>query len=218
VTTVRRLALALAAAGWLGAPPPAAAQVWSFAGADGALERVHFHATGPGVAEALSGYLAEGRGGVSLGPVSLLAAYGQGHLTPDSGGAAARDLVTGSVLLAARPTSWLRLAAGPSLCAYSVATTVERWVHWEVHARLTGPVIVGTLRAHAEGWVALASSVNAGAGAGGAAGGEAGLTVLVPRTPLWARFAYVVDQARLENDARTETLERVVLSVGLGAR
>ncbi len=197
---------------------PAAAQIWSAAGFDAAVARVHFHGSGSGLSESLSGFLAEGRGSVQLGPVTVRAAYGQGHLTADSATAAPRDLVAGSLFLATSPAPWLTVAAGPHLVAYSVAGTTERWVHWEAHARFRGPIIVGTLRAHAEGWLSLASSVNADAGAGTAGGGEAGLTMRIPRTALWARFAYVVDQARLKNGARSETLEGVVLGVGLGAR
>lgn len=197
---------------------PAAAQMAGALGADGALARVHLHASGAGVSEALSGVVLEGQGRIALGPVTLQASYAQGHLVADRGGAAPRDLVAGGLALAARPAPWLTIAAGPQLRAYAAAGTTERWVLWKAGARLAGPVIVGTLRAHAEAWLALASSVNTDLGAGGARGGEAGLTLQVPRTPLWARFAYVVDQARMRNNARIETLESVVLSVGLGAR
>ncbi len=213
---LRRAAFVVAA---LAAPlQPAAAQVWGTLGADGALARVHLHASGSGIGEALSGVAAEGQGRIQLGALVVQATYAQGHLAADSGAAAARDLVQASLAVAARPLPWLAVAAGPQLRAYAAAGATERWVFWKVSARAAGPVIFGTLRAHAEGWIALASSVNTALGAGGARGGEAGLTMLVPHTALWARFAYVVDQARMKNGARIETLESVVLSVGLGVR
>jgi hypothetical protein len=211
-----RAAVVLAA---LAAPwRPAAAQVWGRLGADGALARVHLHASGSGIAETLSGVVAEGQGRVQLGSFVVQATYAQGRLAADSGAAAARDVVQASLAVAARPLPWLTVAAGPLLRAYAAAGTTERWVFWRARARAAGPVIFGTLRAHAEGWIALASSVNTDLGAGGARGGEAGLTMLVPNTALWARFAYVVDQARMKNGARIETLESVVLSIGLGVR
>lgn len=212
-----RLGAALAACLLL-APCGAAAQVWNDVGVDGTVARVHLRASGSGIGEALSGFVAEGRGSVRLGAVALVAAYAQGHLAADSGAAAGRDLVDGTLLVAARPTPWLTVAAGPHARAYTAAGTTERWVLWEAHARFASPIIVGTLRAHAEGWLALASSVNAAAGAAGAGGAEAGLTMLVPGTALWARFAYVVDLARMKGGVRTETLEGVILSIGFGAR
>ncbi len=218
MSTPRPSLAALAAALLLCHPLPSAAQILSTAGFDAAVARVHFHGSGSGIGESLSGFAAEGRASVLIGPVTVRAAYGQGHLVADSAAAVPRDLVAGSLFLSASPAPWLVVAAGPRLIAYAASGTTERWVHWEAHARFRGPIIVGTLRAHAEGWLALASSVNAAAGAGSAGGGEAGLTMLIPHTALWARFAYVVDQARLKTGARSETLESVVLGVGLGAR
>jgi hypothetical protein len=208
---------ALVLAGAL-ATAPLAAQVSRFAGTDAGAYRVRFHSAWQGGGEALSGFAVGGQTRLVVGHVSLEASYAQGRLTADTGAAAARDLVDGSLALVVRPTHWLALKAGPHLRAYVAPGGTERWVLWEARARGESAIIPGVLQAHVEGWIAVASEVNVAPGAAGAHGGEAGLTLRLAQSPFWARLSYAVDRARMANDARTETVEAVFLGVGFGGR
>ncbi len=210
-TRVCCLALVLAAAA-----RPLAAQPHVTADAEAA--RVHFRSMTPLGEERSSGVVAGARARVSLGLVSLEASYAQGRLSADTGIAPSRDLVDGSLLVAVRPTPWLALRAGPQLRAYVAPGGTERWVLWEGRVRVEAPILADVLAADVEGWLALSSGVNADPGASGAAGGQGGLTFHVAHTPLWLRLSYAVDQEKMKNGVRTESLEAVALTVGLGGR
>ena len=197
---------------------PLAAQVPRFLGLDLQVSRPRFQSTSPGGGEMLSGLVAGGRVRVVLRPVSLDLSYSQGRLTADTGSAAARDIVEGSLFLSARPVPWLALKAGPHLRAFAAPGGTERWVLWEGRAHVEAPIVPGEWMAYVEGWVAVASSVNVDPGAAGARGAEAGLTIKLPHSPLWGRLAYVVDQAQLKNGARTESVQSVVLAIEFGGR
>jgi hypothetical protein len=197
---------------------PLRAQVLQHLSLDAGVFRLHFRSAASGVGETLSGLAAVGRARFFVGSVSLETSYSQGHLVADTGTAIARDMVDGSAFLAVRPLSWLALKAGPHLRAYVAPGSTERWVMWEAHAHVDGSIIPGMLDANVEGWMAVGSAVNVDPGARGARGGQAGLILRLWRSPLWARLTYVVDQAKLKNDARTETVEAVLFAVGLGGR
>jgi hypothetical protein len=212
---VRASAAALVLAALL-APAPLAAQVERRAGFEALVTRTHFASSGPGGAEAMSGIVAGGRARLALGPLALSASYDQGRLLADSGSAAPRDLVDGAVMLGVRPVPWLTVGAGPHLRAYTNAGGTERWVLWQARVGAEAPLIPGAVDAEAGVWVAAGITANTTPGASDARGADAGLTVHLPRSPLWARLAYTVDRARLQQGARTETLESVVLSAGFG--
>lgn len=203
---------------------PIAAQVPRYLGGDLGISWPQFQSASPGGGAKLSGLVAGGRLRVDLRPVSFELSYSQGRLAADTGGAPARDIVEGSLFLTARPLPWLALKAGPHLRAYAAPGGTERWVLWEGRAHADAPIIEGQWLAYGEVWVAVASSVNVSSGASGARGAEAGLTLKLPQSPkllqspLWVRLAYVVDQARLKNNAGTESLQSVVLAIGLGGR
>jgi hypothetical protein len=197
---------------------PGAAQIPRYLGLDLGISRPRFQSASPLGGEQLSGLVAGGRLRIVLRPVSFDVAYSQGRLTADTGSAPARDIVEGSLFLTVRPVPWLALKAGPHLRAYAAPGGIERWVLWEGRAHADAPIFDGQWLAYGELWIAAASSVNVSPGADGARGAEAGLTLKLPRSPLWARLAYVVDQARLKNGARTESVQAVVLAVGLGGR
>jgi hypothetical protein len=197
---------------------PLAAQALRYVGGDAGVARVRLKSAWPGGGETLSGVAAQGQARLILGPVSLEVSYAQGRLSADTGAGGSSDLVDGSVFVALRPVSWLAVKGGPHLRAYVAPSGTERWVMWESRVRAEGPIIAGTLFAHVEGRLALSSSVNVAPGASGARGGEAGLTLRGPQSPLWARLAYVVEQAQLVGNARTETVEAVMLGIGIGGR
>lgn len=213
--TLRALSLAL---GCAFAAAPLAAQVPRYLGADAGLSRVRFRSTMAGGNEVLTGVVAGGQARARLGRFAVEAAYAQGRLSADTGLATERDLVDGSIFLAARPLPWLVVRAGPHARAYvASAGGTERWMHWEGRVRAEGVIVPGMLQVHLEGALALSSDVNVPPGASGARGGEVGLTLRPPQSQVWVRLGYAVDQATVKNGARSETVEMVVLSVGFGA-
>ncbi|HXY19076.1 MAG TPA: hypothetical protein VEH83_03695 [Gemmatimonadales bacterium] len=198
---------------------PAAAQLPQFLGSvDLGIARQHFQSAYPGGAESLAGALMYGQVGISVNPVAVDVSYAQGRLASSTASAAARSVVEASVMVSGRVTPWLLLKAGPHLRAYSAPGSTERWAMWELHAHADEPVITGVLAAYLEGWVAFTSSANVDPGASGARGGEAGVTMRIPGSLFWARLGYAVDRSSLKGGARTEALQSVLVSIGLGGR
>jgi hypothetical protein len=197
---------------------PAAAQLPRYLGVDVGVSSASFQSTAPGGGEKLSGFAGVGHWRIVLRPVSIDVAYAQGRLSADTGSAVPRALVEGSVFATYRPVPWFALKTGPHVRAFAATGGTERWMLWEGRAHADAPLLDGEWQAYGELWVALASSVNVTPGAGGARGAEAGLTLKLPRSPVWARLAYAVDQMRLKNDARTESLQSVALTLGFGGR
>lgn len=199
---------------------PLAAQVRRYLDGEAEVSRARFRSAVPGRSEALSGIAVGIRAFTTGRIVSLEASYAQGRLTASVGSGPSRTLVDGSVRAVAHPVPWLALKVGPHLRAYATSGGTERWVLWEYRARAETPLVAPTLplRAYLELWTALASSVNAAPGAAGARGGAVGMVWRPPRSPLRLRLSYVVDQEKMSNGARTEALEAVVLTVGLGDR
>jgi hypothetical protein len=140
----------------------------------------------------------------------------EGRLQPLVGAAAQRDLVQATLFVGARPLPWLELSAGPVVRAYVTDSASERWVLWQGRARVEAPIVAGSLASYAELWRTLASDVSLGPGAGRVQGGEAGVMFWPPETRFWVRLAYRVDDALVGNTARSETVEAVLVSVGVG--
>jgi hypothetical protein len=199
---------------------PLAAQALRFFDAEADVSRARFRSETPGRNENLSGIVVGVRAHTAGRLLSLEASYAQGRLSADAASGPSRSVVDGSVLLTSRPLPWLTFKVGPQLRAYAAPGGTERWVLWEYRARADTPIISPalSLRAHVELWVALASSVNVDPGASGARGGEAGMVWRLPHSPFWLRLSYSVDQETMKNNARTEALEAVVLTIGLGGR
>ena len=199
---------------------PLAAQGPRFVDVEADLSRARFRSAVPGRGEALSGLVLGVRARTSFRAVSLEASYAQGRLSAGEGSGPSRSVVDGSLFVSTLPVPWLTLKAGPQLRAYVAPGGTERWVMWEFRARAETPIASPalSLRAHVEVWAALVSSVNADPGAAGARGGQAGMVMGLPRSPLWLRLSYAVDQVKMKDNARTEALEAVVLTIGLGGR
>jgi hypothetical protein len=138
----------------------------------------------------------------------------EGRLQPVVGPGAQRDLVQGTVFVGARPLPWLELSAGPVVRAYVTDSASERWVLWQARARVDAPIVAGSVASYAELWRTVASDVSLGPGAGRVQGGEAGVLFQPPQTRFWVRLAYRVDDALVT--ARSETVEAVLVSVGVG--
>jgi hypothetical protein len=188
--------------------------------AEAEVSRARFRSTAPDGTDALSGLVLGIRARLTGTLIGAEASYAQGRLTAAAGSGPSRSLANGSVFLTTRPKPWLTLKAGPELRAYAAPGGTERWVLWEFRARAEAPIVSAqlTLRAHVELWSALAASVNADPGASGARGGQAGMVMRLPRSRVWLRLSYAVDEERMKSGARTEALETVALTVGLGGR
>ena len=198
---------------------PLAAQLPQLLGSvDLSLARQHFRSSFSGGSELLSGTQMTGQVGLALRPFTVNVSYAQGRLASSDGSSAARSVVEASVMLSRRVTPWLLLKAGPRVRAYAATGSTERGVMWEGHAHVDESVITGVLAAYVEGWLAVASSANVDPGGSGARGAEVGLTMQIPGSALWARLGYAVDQASLKNSARTEALQSIVVTIGLGGR
>jgi hypothetical protein len=170
----------------------------------------------PGAGEALSGNAFGGEGRVLWRRLTVAVGYGQGSLDPDTAGPAARDYVEGYALLGGRVLSWLELRAGPHARAYVTPAGTQRWLFWELRARFDAPVVTDWIRGHAELWGVVSGSVNVAESFGSARGGTAGVTARLGGTPLWARLQYGIDEARLANGTRRETVEALTLALGVG--
>jgi len=156
-----------------------------------------------------------GQGGLMLGRFELSVSYLQGTLNHDGGTAAARDLAEGTVLLGVRPRDWLTLEIGPHARAYTLAASTQRWLFWELRARAATAFVGSAVRGYAELWRAVAADVNVPESFDHAQGGEAGMIVRLARAPLEGRIGYRIDHAVLGGGTRLETVDGVVIGVGV---
>ena len=167
----------------------------------------------------LTGTVLGGQGAVALGRVELALSYVQGKIGPEGAGATGQDLVEGVALLGVRPAPWLRLAVGPHARSYTLTGGTQlRWVFWELRARASGAFVGSAGRGYVELWRALSASVNAPESFDHAQGGEAGMVVHLARAPLELRLGYRIDHAVLGGGTRLETVDGVVIGVGLSSR
>jgi len=156
----------------------------------------------------LTGTVLGGQGSVALGRIG-----------PEGANGAGQDLVEGVALLGVRPASWLRLAVGPHARSYTLTGgTPLRWVFWELRARASSAFVGSAGRGYVELWRALSASVNVPEPFDHAQGGEAGMVVHLARAPLELRLGYRIDHAVLGGGSRLETVDAVVIGVGLSGR
>src|SRR5213076_1420584 len=120
--------------------------------------------------------------------------------------------------LRGRPVEWLTLSAGPHARAYAANGQTQRWVYWELRMRAAKPFIGTAVRGYAELWRAVAADANVPEQFDHAQGGEAGMIVRFARAPIEARVAYRIDHAVLGGGSRLETVDGVVIGVGLAWR
>lgn len=180
---------------------------------DGRAMTTRLEATGAG-AGVFTGTAIGGGGVLGLGRVALEVSYLQGTLSADSGGAADRDIVEGTLQIATRATPSVTLGIGPRARAWVTPAGTQRWMRWEVTARAE-PLLVGDrVRAWIAGWYALSAST--GIADGSARGAEAGITVR-PSPRVFMQLLYRAD--RLTTSAGgAENLEMIGLSIGYGGR
>jgi len=167
----------------------------------------------------LTGTVVGGQGSVALGRLELTLGYVQGKIGPEGAGARGQDLVEGVALLGVRPAPWLRVAVGPHVRSYMLTGGTQlRWVFWELRARASGAFVGSAGRGYVELWRALSASVNAPESFDHAQGGEAGMVVHLARAPLELRLGYRIDHAVLGGGTRLETVDGMVIGVGLSGR
>ena len=159
-----------------------------------------------------------GQGALSVGRLQLTASYLQGTLDPDGALGASRPLVEGTVLLGVRVLDWLTLETGPHARAYTLTAVTERWLFWELRARASSAFVGSAVRGYAELWRVVAADVNVPESFDHAQGGEAGMIVRLARSPLEGRVGYRIDHAVLGGGTRLETVDGVVIGIGLSGR
>ena len=169
-----------------------------------------------------SGAVVGGDGTLSFGRLELALSYVQGKVDSVGASAAAggggHDLVEGSVLLGARPLSWLTIATGAHARSYTLTSGTQRWVFWELRARAAGAFIGSAARGYVELWRALSADVNVPESFDHAQGGEAGMIIRFARAPLQARVAYRMDHTVLKSalgGTRLETVDGLMVGFGL---
>lgn len=173
----------------------------------------------PGGVEALTGPVVGFDLRAARGGLGLRLGYGQGTLKGDTAGPAQRDYVDGYVHLTAAPLGGVELGLGPYARAYSTDAGVQRWIFWQLRARYEEDILPATVRGYAELWIGLTGSANVAESFNSSRGGAVGLLwrVLDLRgSPLTLRLTYAIDEARLGDGARRETVERTNIALGIG--
>jgi hypothetical protein len=170
----------------------------------------------PSGTEQFTGSAFRAAGALEFRRVHLAVSYLQGSVDPDGGGPS-RDLVEGTVLLGAQPFTWLTVEVGPHARAYGLpaGAGTQRWLFWELRARAASAFVGSAVQGYTELWRAVAADANVPETFDHAQGGEAGMTVRLARAPLEGRIAYRIDHAVLGGGTRKETVDGVVIGVGL---
>ncbi len=166
----------------------------------------------------LTGAIFGFEGRATIWKVELDLRYATGTLEADQS-QLALDLVEAELLVGVRPISWVTLRVGPHARSFTPESGgTDRWLFWEVRGRVEPAVLAPQLRTYFEIWAALAGDVNFGSGFGGGRGLEAGLMYRFRGAPFWGRVGYRVDRGSLENGARKDSVQELLLVVGVGAR
>lgn len=171
------------------------------------------HELGPAV-ETLSGTTFGGGAFVRFAFVEVGGRYLEGSIENAEAGRT-QDIVEGAAVLLVRPIRLLSFGFGPRARSYVEGGGTERWVTWEARVGLDAWLFPRVLRSAIEVSFALGGSESGGASIGAAKGVEGGLELWIPRTPLFLGVAYRVDQARLDDDTRRDTVEQFQLRVGI---
>ena len=165
-----------------------------------------------------AGAVIGGEGTLALGRVQLDVSYVQGKVDPDGASGRGYDLVEGAVLVRARTVPWLTLGAGVHARSYTLPGGTQRWVFTELRARAAGLFIGSAVRGYVELWRAIGADVNVPEAFDHAQGGEAGMIVRLSRAPIVARIAYRIDHAVLGGGTRRETVDGVLIGIGVSRR
>lgn len=165
--------------------------------------------------ETLSGTTVGGTAFVRFAFIEVGGRYLEGSIENAEAGRT-QDIVEGAAVLLVRPIRPVSLGFGPRARSYVEGGGTERWVTWEARAGLDAWLLPRVLRSTIEVSLALGGSESGGASIAAGRGIEGGLDLWIPRTPLFVGVAYRVDQARLDDDTRRDTVEQFLLRVGIG--
>jgi hypothetical protein len=162
----------------------------------------------------LSGVTFGGRAGLRYWKLLLDVRYLEGTVESSSS-ERKEDVVEGELLVGMAPLSWLALKIGPHVRSIVTDLGTQRWWFWE--GRVRGQADLGTplLRSYLEAWYVFSANVDLVEGYDGGNGIEGGIRGRLTRFPLWAELAYRIDHSRLAGGDRTQTVEELVLMIGV---
>lgn len=199
----------------LAGPAALAAQSRSHAMLSAFGEVTRMESVVPSDTERLNGWARGAEGRLGVGVLELSVLYLEGSVGP-KGSASQTDLVEGLATLGLRPAAWLAIEVGPHARAETTSAGTQRWLAVEVHARGEPRIVGPALVSYVDLWHSLGGSVNPDGAFGGAQGVAAGLRLRPPHSLVSVSFGYRVDRLNLSGGARSDTIEHLVLEIGLG--
>ena len=165
--------------------------------------------------ESMTNQVLVGEAVYTYGPFLAEGSYAQGRLTPAGG--APRDLVEARGFAGVRVFRMLSIKGGPQIRAVALPSGARRRIFWQVRTRVEAP-ITGIIGAYAEGWTAMAGRSNIAEHVDKAHGAEGAVTARVPGWPVWGKLSYRVEFAGFDQGLRSETVDGITLSIGVGLR
>jgi len=172
----------------------------------------------------LSGFGFGGDGSLAFRRLGLGIRYMEGSLSPSDAGRD-RSIVEGELMLSVRAFSWLRIGFGPHVRSLIIPEGTERWFFWEgriqAKTRLGSPRLVSVF----EFWQVISADVDvddpfdSGQGIEGGLRWEFSSLPFWPGLgyrPVWLGLGYRIDRSKLGNGSRTEVMEHLLISVGVG--
>lgn len=165
-------------------------------------------------AESMNDNVFAGDAWYSHGLLVVDGSYTEGRLNSSTG--VTRDFVEARAFAGVRVFRMLSIKAGPQILAFSLPSGTRRRIYWETRARFETP-ITNIIGAFAEGWTAMAAQSNVGEHVDRANGAEAALIAHLARWPIWGKLGYRTERTTFDQGLRTETLDGITLSIGVGS-
>jgi len=162
----------------------------------------------------LSGVTLSGRVGLTYWKLLLDARYLEG--TVKSGdNEREEDVVEGELMVGMVPLSWLAVKIGPHVRSLVTAQGTQRWWFWEGRVRAQANLGTPLLRSYLEAWHVFSANVDLAEGYDSGNGIEGGLRASLSQLPFWAELAYRIDNSRLGGGETTQTVEELILAIGV---
>lgn len=199
------------------AAPTLAAQQPHF-GAGISVSQMRVHSSVVDVDEALDGSAVGLELSGRLGVGFLTVEYLQAQLAPGTPLTIARDVSEGAVLVGIEPWTWLRLSTGVHRRHFATDAGAQRWTLWEMRLRAQAPLVPRLANGYAELRPAITGAVSFPGAWGSGFGGEAGFVAGLATFPAWLRVGYRIERYTLDDGARTETTDGLVVTLGIARR
>lgn len=184
--------------------------------------------------ETLTGFAVGGEGRIRLWKSELGFRYVRGSLKT-SAGSTGDDIVETAVMVGSRPVHWLTVKAGPHMRSYASELGTVRWLLWEGRIRVEQRIMGAALRSYVEVWRTLSGGVNTTAPFGGGPapaplpsdlstpsgigrGLEGGMILEIPGAPVLLRVGYSVDRSNMRDGSVVNTVEALLVTLGVGRR